>query len=172
MIQFAYHFPVLLPILCEAMTKFVVPLNRYRLQSLLVRHLEFRRSDAVCWSIYLLCLALERIDSSVAERIIASGDCMAMAMLVSINEHVDMVLDFVRTLDGKHPYELDKYWLLIYELTRCGDMAATEMGEYYSKSGFDVLGGDGVQFIKSPSVECLTVHRSAFQRMLIEQAIK
>lgn len=161
-LQFIYHCPVLLPIVCQAMMKFIVPVCGDRLRAVLDRHIEFRRSDAVCWSIHLLFLAEEKVGPDLAKKIVASGDCMGMAMLVATGEDSSMVTDFVRQLDGKHPYELDKYWLLIYELTRSGHLKRSDLEGYFDQSGFKVLADEGVEFIKPVSIEGLDRERVGF----------
>ncbi|HUT04753.1 MAG TPA: antiviral reverse transcriptase Drt4 [bacterium] len=158
LIQVAFHYPVVLPLICEALSKYVVPVKTEMLRvlrELLRRHLEFRRSDAVCWSIYLMFLLRQKIGKKLAKEIVNSGDCMAMAMMLSTNKFKNLVIKFVENLAGKHPYELDKYWILIYELTRQGDLKSTDLEGYFNSTRLNVLKDEGVAFVETASLRGL-----------------
>ncbi len=153
LLQVAFHYPVVLPVVCESLQKWLVPLEREYLHSIVERQLDFRRSDAVSWSLYLLQLTRKSITKKLAQRVVDSGDCVAMATLLALDLHIDLLASFVKTLEGRHQYELDKYWLLIYELTRSGEFTPSDFGGYVNETALNVLMEKKVAFIKQPRLK-------------------
>lgn len=162
--QWAYHYPAVLPMVCRVLERFVVPVDGERIRDLIQRHMTYRRSDAVCWSLYLLYLCKEKLGSCLAKKIVKSADCMAMAAMVSTRQHVSRVRTFVRNLDGTLHYEVDKYWILVYELTRRGDLAPSALENYFQKTGLDVLSKHDVSFLYTPSLKTMKRKSVALQK--------
>ena len=153
LLQLAIHYPVVLPVVCQTLQKWLVPLEKDYLHSIVTRHLEFRRSDAVSWSLYLLELTESPIPEDLAQQVVASRDCISMATLLALDCHIELVAEFAKTLDGKHKYELDKYWLLIYELTRIGRFNPSDFAGYVNETGLNALMQKKVAFIEKPRLK-------------------
>lgn len=147
LLQVAYHYPVVLPVICETLQKWIFSIDRNYLREVVRRHLDFRRSDAVSWGLYLMHLAGVRVTKSLARAVVKSADCVAMATLLALGQHSDLVKGFVHGLNGAHHYDLDKYWLLIYELTRAGVFNQGDFGGYVPNTGLDILISHDVRFI-------------------------
>ena len=162
LLQLAFHYPAVLPILCGSFKKWLVPLHGEYLNALVAKHLEFRRSDAVSWGLYLLRLTKKKISGDLAKKVVYSGDCIAMATFLGIDRKIDLVIEFVKSLNGKHRYELDKYWLLIYELTRSGQCKSGDFDKYVEKTGLQILIDQDVAFIRKLSVSMLKRRRVGF----------
>ncbi|TRZ77053.1 MAG: RNA-directed DNA polymerase [Deltaproteobacteria bacterium] len=152
LLQLTFHYPAILPIICESFKKWLVPLDGEYLNSMVANHLEFRRSDAVSWGLYLLRLTKKKISVNLAKKVVDSGDCMTMATLLGINRHTDLVIEFVKSLRSKHHYEFDKYWLLIYELIRSGHFGSDDFDKYVEKTGLQILIDEDVAFIRKLSL--------------------
>lgn len=149
--QLAYHYPIVLPLICDVLERVGASIQVDRIHILVQRHLAYRRSDAACWALYLLHLCGEALDARVADEIVASRDCMAMATMVAVGQHVGLVREFVKTLDPSNPYEVDQYWMLVYELTNRDELAQTALGGYFKTTGLDVLGKHKVKFLVMPT---------------------
>jgi hypothetical protein len=152
LLQLAFHFPVVLTVLCDAMQRFSLKLPKEIIPPLIKQHLEYRRSDAVCWTIYLGYLGGRRIGAPLVKRIVGSGDCMSMAALLAVGADKAPVRQFVLGLKDKHHYEIDKYWILVYELIRGGDIQDSKLQDYFNNSGLDVLQNEDVSFLRRPKL--------------------
>jgi hypothetical protein len=146
----AVHVPVVLPILCEAAARPGCEFDARHLSILLRRHVEYRRSDAVGWTVCLHGLAGMPVALADAQAIVDSRDCMSMAALLALGQHVDLVKAFVGTLAPTDHYLLDQYWLLIHELSRLNELPADgALVGYRTETGLDSLANNDVTFLRS-----------------------
>lgn len=139
-----FHYPVVLPILCEAAKKNLEATQKLDFSSILKQQLKYRRSDAVCWTLYLMGFCGKSIDEKLAEDVIATKDCMSMAMFIAIDQHKAKVAKFLDNYcDSDSEYDYDRYWLLIHELSK-----ETKKFENYRKnSGLTLLRDWDVHFV-------------------------
>lgn len=114
-VNLAVHVPVVLPILCEVASRPGAEFDAGHLSVLLNRQVQYRRSDAVGWAVCLHGLADIPIAAPDAQAIVDSRDCMSMAALLALQQHVVLVKGFVATLPAMDNYAMDQYWLLIHE---------------------------------------------------------
>jgi hypothetical protein len=150
LLQLAFHYPIVLPILCDVAKRCDVDLADEALAVVLRRQVLCRRSDMMCWTLYLMMLTHTLVPEEVADSIVSAGDCMAMASLVGIKQHVKKVIEFAKSIDHDQPYEIDKHWLLIYELTSRDEWRIPEgMTAYIDCSGLQMLADESVSFIRS-----------------------
>lgn len=146
----AVHVPVVLPILCDAAARPGCEFDAGHLSILLRRHVEYRRSDAVGWTVCLHGLAGVPVALADAQAIVDSRDCMSMAALLALGQHVDLVKAFVGTLAPTDHYLLDQYWLLIHELSRLNELpAGGALDGYRAETGLDSLANNDVTFLRS-----------------------
>ena len=87
----------------------------------------------------------------MAHAIIETGDCVAMAMLIALDEHRDKVVEFVNGLPITDRYALDSYWILVYELR---DLIDNRYSCYLHESGLNTLGDSDVSFVRSIESLC------------------
>lgn len=151
----AVHIPVVLPILCTSGPGDGAAFPVEQLDAVLRRHIEYRRSDAVGWTLCLYGRSGLAVSEEAAKAIVASGDCMSMAALLAIGQHQPLVKAFVASLIGSQLYDLDKYWLLIHELLVRGDLPVDHALQAYAEStGLEDLADADVTFLRPPrSVE-------------------
>lgn len=150
LLQLAFHYPIVLPILCDVAKRRDVDLDDDALATVLDRQILYRRSDMMCWTIYLMALTETPIPENTAEAIVDAGDCMAIAALLARDEHVDKIIHFVKSIDHQQPYEMDKYWLLIHELALQWEWdIPVNMQNYLNRSGLQMLVDESVSFIRS-----------------------
>jgi hypothetical protein len=146
----SFHQPVLLPSLESLFEKPLLPRPfRYsdELHTLAMENTRFRRSDGMCWTLYYLNKYKVKIKDELADRVIASKDCLALLLLYRSGHprHQKQVVAFAKSLDQTDPYDLDQYWLLLYQLflDNC-------IGNPYSdEETFLVLKQEGVSFLAS-----------------------
>jgi hypothetical protein len=148
-LNLSYHYPVILPIICEVVNKNKISIKKRVIKELLSvnfrQHLKYKRSDAICWCLYCAGLINLDIGKKTAENIIYSCDCMSIAMLLSFGKHIDLVLEFVNGLADKPTYDKDQYWILIQELG--SQIKNQELKKYYNETGLKFLADNNVYFI-------------------------
>lgn len=155
--QVATHHTVVLSLMCEALQKFRIPCNVDVLQEIIAEHLEYRRSDGVCWAIYLAYLAGEKIEKKCIRQIVESNDCMAMASLVGTGKGKVAIDSFLQDFGSAKPteYEMDKYWLLIYERSCADASIRADFKTYLEDTKLAILSKHKVRFLKAPSPSVL-----------------
>jgi len=140
-----------LPILADVVRRlcYVVPTSN--LDAILERQLLFRRSDSACWTLYIYGLCGAAVPDALADSIIASRDCMAMAALLAIKQHESKVTTFVKGLATAIRYDVDQYWLLIHELQ--SSVPDPRCSAYTEQSGLKLLADNGVTFLRVPAMD-------------------
>lgn len=148
-LNLSYHYPVILPVICEVVKQKQTKIKKRELSVLLKvnfrQHLKYKRSDAVCWCLYCAGLAGSNITEKTAAEIIDSRDCMSIAMLLSFGKHESLVLEFVNSLEDKPDYDKDKYWILIHQLG--SRLRSRRLSQYYNETGLKFLVDNHVYFI-------------------------
>jgi len=140
----SFHYPIVLPILCEAAKNNLKATQKLDFSSILKQQLKYRRSDAVCWTLYLMGICGKSIDVKLAEDVIATKDCMSMAMLIAIDQHKKKVAMFLNDYcDPNSEYDCDRYWILIHELSK----ETKKFENYRKKSGLTLLRHRDVHFV-------------------------
>lgn len=118
-IKLSYHYPVLIPLLMMPLDKVYkqTPIRfDTQLCFLLKDAVKYRRSDAMNWLLYFLKKHHNKIPADIAKGIVATGDSLALTMLAEFTSHEGKVIKFANSLNKNDLYELDNYWLLLYQL--------------------------------------------------------
>jgi hypothetical protein len=105
----------------------------------------FGRSDGMAWTLHYLNKYAVPIDNQLADEVLGSRDCVALLMLYLSGDanHQANVVKFAASLDQSDLYELDQYWLLLYELFRAGAIASP----YKKEDAFEVMANNSVSFV-------------------------
>ena len=151
-IPLAFHHPALMPLLngladwddLDSLDSFSDSLTRIGSESA-----KFHRSDAMAWAIYYLIKAGSELPSHLVDEILRTRDCTALTILLlhDDDEVVAKLQGFAASLDTADLYELDQYWLFLYELFRRG-LAGNPYGQ---DDTFEVLLNHGVAFLEEIS---------------------
>lgn len=146
----SFHQPVLLPLLEKLFDSTIFSgmfLYTSELQQLALEHAQLRRSDAVAWAVYYLSKYGVTVESACADEILASRDCVSLLLLYLSGAplHQARVASFVASLDPADLYELDQYWLLLYELFREGKIVSP----YKDEDAFEIMAANAVGFVKA-----------------------
>ncbi len=129
LLTLSLHYPILIPVLMKPLKKIIdSESDNFKivdnLLELLKSNIAKKRSDAMCWLLYYLYLyAPERITAECAEQIIKTEDSLSITMLTVFKDKSvkDKVVDFAEKIieeqsENKNYYDLDQYWLLLYQL--------------------------------------------------------
>ena len=149
-LEIAFHYPSVMPILADLVAKDHAAVQVSEIERLLDRQLQDRApSDALCWTLFTwrqLTHGHGELPSTLADGIVETRDCIAIASLWAIEQAKSRVIDFIRTIDvnpSGNAWEYDRYWLLIHEV---GD-EASETRAYREETGLQLLADEGVSFI-------------------------
>ena len=144
----SFHQPALLPFL-EGLFDKTLLLDPFLygddLHTLAMENARFHRSDGMCWTLYFLNKYKVGIQDALADQVVASKDCLGLLLLYLSGQpkHQKLVVDFAKSLDPAELYDLDQYWLLLYQLFLDG-----QLGNLYSnEEAFPVLREEGVSFL-------------------------
>ena len=150
----SFHQPVLLPVLNDLFDETPSPGGfpfSSELLGIAAENARTKYSDGLAWSLYYLNKFGIAIDELTAGAIIASRDCIALLLLYYSNDpsHQSEVVKFTETLDNEDLYELDQYWLLLYQLYRDGRIPSS----YPDEDAFEILESEGVTFVTKEQVQ-------------------
>lgn len=153
LLTLAFHRPELLPVLTRLIEAGYINfgdcmLDRYgssaKLNRIAQENARLQRSDGMCWSLFHLGRLGAKISDETAKAIVASRDAMAMlALWWASDAHRGVVVDFCNSLDKTDLYELDRYWMLLYQLVSGGDIANP-----YDDKVFETLKKLDVDFLR------------------------
>ncbi|MGS0753748.1 antiviral reverse transcriptase Drt4 [Roseateles sp. GG27B] len=115
-----------------------------KLDALLTECAELRRSDGMSWALFLLGRARKEPSKENAAKVIETEDSMAILTLYWASEtYRPDVVNFAKALDVDDSHELDRHWLLLYQLYFDGHIG----NPYAGDTCFEVLKGCGVRFM-------------------------
>jgi hypothetical protein len=146
-LELAFHQPALLPLLQKLFNR-TVKLKHFRygqeLHALANENARLSRSDGMCWSLHYLNSCKVRIESNLADSILLTKDCLSLLLLYlsGLRTHRDSVVSFAKGLDVSDHYELDQYWILLYQLYLDDHIA----NPYVDEDSFEILKNEGVTF--------------------------
>lgn len=156
----AMQYPVLLPTLDELMVNtsgFDGSIRHNdRLTVLPKENALLRRSDGMAWSLFYIARHRVNLPVALAQSVIDTKDCISILMLYLTNQHEQLILDWVSKLEKSNCYELDQYWLLLYQLYIDGkvnsDMCSVP-------ASFEALKSAGVTFITQKPLNISDAHK-------------
>lgn len=144
----SFYQPVLLPVLELLFDATTCP-GKFaygdELRRIVRENADSRRSDGAAWGLYYLMKYGAKIESETADTVLAEPDCIALLLLyVQGNKSLKArVVEYAESLDHSDLYELDQYWLLLYELFRDGGIG----NPYAGDRAFQILKDQGVSFV-------------------------
>lgn len=143
LIALAVHRPSVLPILCQVAKQNGVGSN-LDITPVLKQSIKFQRSDAICWSLYFMGIMGQKVSADLVDEIVKTEDCMSMAMLIALKQHMEKVVDFLNTIQPDSYHHCDRYWILLREL----EADCPQFKRYRGDSGLKFLIEKKVHFIK------------------------
>jgi hypothetical protein len=151
LLNLARFYPLLLPLLEHLLAHDAIKCPPYaqHLNSILIENAVNRRSDGMCWALYFLDMHELTISHEAAQQVIASRDCMAILLLQKLGAFEEDVNAFIGSLDKNDHYELDQYWILLYQRYRDGQ----DTNPYQDEKCFEILKDEKVSFIPKPGTQ-------------------
>lgn len=154
LLALAFHHPELLPVLSDIIERNYIHTFSglldlsdigTKLTQILEENARQGRSDGMCWSLFHLGRLGEEISTDTAQKIIATKDALSILSLYwASTQHHQLILTFCSALDGEDLYELDRYWMLLYQLFFDGMIASPYPDEELT---FTLLKQFGVSFL-------------------------
>jgi hypothetical protein len=157
----ASHYPLLLPLLRPLLNRADIDAAKYakHLNFILIENAVNRRSDGMCWALFLLIESDLMVSSEGVNRIIESRDSLAITLVHSIKVFEGEVKAFADTVDPEELYDVDRYWLLFYQ--RYVDGVGNNP---YKSDDFDVLKEFEVSFMPAEGV-----HSGSEQKLMFDE---
>ncbi|MCA9086094.1 MAG: RNA-directed DNA polymerase [Planctomycetaceae bacterium] len=152
--------PNVLPVVANILERFQIPGLASVIKPIIEEHLEFRSSDGTCWAIYVAFLANAPLGRRLCQAVVDSKDCLAMCMIVATDQSIDKVDTFLNSLDRTQPYELDQYWLLIYQRALANGAIRQRFNGYLTETALGYLRDNNVEFVRSPTLADFTRQRA------------
>lgn len=149
-INLSWHYPILIPYIEVLLDKDVVEpeLFHEKLIKILYESCKHNRSDGVSWILYYISKYSLEINDDVADSVIRTGDCLTISILYHIGKHTKKIIEFVSSIINLgNVYELDKIWVLLYQMYRDGIV-----DNPYSDECFNILRDNNVNFIPGNEV--------------------
>ena len=122
LLSLSFHHTNLLPLLEMPIEKnhgdfFAYSRAGADLISILEENVSLKRSDGICWALYFLGRLEHHVPENLAKKIVGTGDCMSILSLYwAAEEHRQLVVDYANSIDKAHLYELDRHWMLLYQM--------------------------------------------------------
>jgi reverse transcriptase-like protein len=147
-LELTHHQPALLPLLGSLANQAIKTKHfpfAQEFHSLAAENARLRRSDGMCWSLYYLNSYKLQIKKDLADSVLATRDCLSLLELYRSGTpaHQQAVVDFAKNLDDSNHYELDQYWMLLYQLFVDGRIG----NPYADEDAFELLKKEGVKFV-------------------------
>ncbi|NVO74244.1 antiviral reverse transcriptase Drt4 [Photobacterium damselae] len=114
------HYPILLPLLTNLLPYAAKKQGDNYYQSLIFtlnECIKNKSSDGMVWCLFYIRKYYDSsVDSKLAERIIATQDCMSILTLYLYDSHKDKVEKFANEVLARTLFDIDQYWILLYQL--------------------------------------------------------
>ncbi|WP_318510090.1 antiviral reverse transcriptase Drt4 [Photobacterium leiognathi] len=152
-LNLSWHYPILIPYLDTLLEHANIPEEEIKehLNKLIIENSQYRRSDGICWPLYILSKRAIAVDTEIINAVIKSEDCVGITILNSMIPVKDTVIEFAQTvIDSNDYYTKDSYWLLLYQLYKENAIA-----DAYSDGVFDVLRQHNVDFLPADDAETI-----------------
>lgn len=159
MLTLTFHRPELLPTLSNLIEagylnfgNIIVDAHETtkKLNSIALESAKLHRSDGMCWCLYYLGRLQAEVSVETAKMVIASEDALAILSLYWADSTCsDLILNFCNSLNIEDLYQLDRYWMLLYQMYVDGHIDAL-----YHDKVFEILKANGVRFLLPKEAPC------------------
>ncbi|HHQ4912954.1 hypothetical protein ACK366_16890 [Aeromonas veronii] len=147
------HYPILLPLLAKLLPYAIKKQGDNYYQSLIFtlnESIKNKSSDGMVWCLFYIRKYYDSsVDSELADRIIATQDCMAILTLYLYESHKNKIEKFAKAVSERTLFDIDQYWILLYQLYF--DKRIENPYQSYEKY-LDLVSGNTEQTIKNKAV--------------------
>ena len=156
LLNIAFHRVEILPLLTKRLNQsFFKVGNSYvevegngidtKLRLILEENIKYNRSDGMAWVLFHLARFNIQLENNIVLKIISSADPIVLCTLYwGYAEYRPNIVAFCNSLNRDDAYELDKYWLLLYQVVYDG-----LIDNPYTDEVFEVLRQNRVSFLIS-----------------------
>ena len=151
----AFHQPALVPLMERLFDKHLALSGRFRygseLRSIICENARRARSDAVAWGLYLATKYKVTLKDCCYDKILNAGDCVCLLLMYIGGSQAERarVIGFANSLDKQDLYEIDQYWLLLYQLFAEGVVSDPYAANPSQATPFSIMKSEGVSFVDS-----------------------
>ena len=133
LLSIAFHRVEVLPLLSKQLENAYMRAGEHyhdvtgvneKLIQILRENVKYQRSDGMAWALYHLGRFNVALEAQLAETVIATADPLAICSLYwGYEQFRPQVIAYCQNLDSRDLYELDKHWLLLYQVFLNGGIA-------------------------------------------------
>jgi len=163
LLRYAYYYPTLIPLIQRWLSDKPSSNNliehrvERRVAALLERSFSLAQSDNIVWCIYYLLQLSGEADDSLLERCCGSKDPMVVLMGYVYAKKkrlsLDPLLAWAKEFDlgikeeRLREYDVDRVWLVLYQMYRDGEMAKPPYQAKHDSRVFETMKEMGVSFV-------------------------
>lgn len=146
-LNLSWHYPILIPFLNKLCINHEIDVSPYseQLNTIIIESALKRRSDGMCWTLYLMYIRGLLPSEEAIEKVIKSKDCLSLTLIFKYQGYLQPMKPFVDTLIEGELYAKDNYWLLLYQLFLKNHIA----NPYKDDQTFNILKNQRVDFLPS-----------------------
>jgi hypothetical protein len=119
-VNLTMHYPILLPLIGDLLSVAHRKPNDGYYKSLIFTLNECiinKNSDGMVWCLFYIAKYYSAtLSNEIAEKIINSGDVIAITTLYLFSEHQQKVVIFCQSIIQMSLFDIDQYWLLLYQV--------------------------------------------------------
>jgi len=119
-VNLTMHYPILLPLISYLLSVATRKSNDSYYKSLIFTLNECiinKNSDGMVWCLfYIAKYYLATLSDDIAEKIINTGDVIAITTLYLFKNHQTKVVVFCQSILQMSLFDIDQYWLLLYQV--------------------------------------------------------
>lgn len=119
-VNLTMHYPILLPLIGDLLSVFPRKPNDSYYKSLIFTLNECiinKNSDGMVWCLFYIAKYYSAtLNDEIAEKIINTGDVIAITTLYLFAVHQQKVVVFCQSIIQMSLYDIDQYWLLLYQV--------------------------------------------------------
>ncbi|KZY40325.1 hypothetical protein A3733_24005, partial [Pseudoalteromonas shioyasakiensis] len=117
-LNLSWHYPILIPFLDILSTTHQIDIESYEhhLNSIIIESAIKRRSDGMCWPLFIIYSKGLTPSEEAIEKVISSKDCLALTLVASYQGFTPAIQSLVDSIIASDLYSKDNYWILLYQL--------------------------------------------------------
>lgn len=146
LLNISRYYPVLIPLLDYLFEQESIDPSGYldNLNFLIEDNAKNLRSDGMSWCLYYLNKFDLKISTDAVKAVMLSKDCFGLLGLYQLRTFNTELIFFIWTLDASDRHEIERYWLLIYQMYFDGVITY----KFGKDKTFEILKSSDVSFIK------------------------
>lgn len=143
-LNLSWHYPILIPFLDKLCTIHQIDIQSYEhhLNSIIIESAIKRRSDGMCWPLYIMYSKGLTPSEEATEKVIDSKDCLALTLVASYTGYTPAIKSLVDSILASDLYSKDNYWILLYQL-----FISNNIENPYDDETFNILKSFNVNFL-------------------------